>query len=269
MHFVSKALFFLVQPSHFALLLMGVGVVLLFRPSVAWLGKLLTGFGFALLLVLGFSPLGQALLLPLEERFPRGAMPTEGIAGIIILGGFEDGSVSRARGALALNESAERLTEALVLARSLPDAKVVFTGGVADILQRGHSGAPAVGAYLEAAGVAAQRIVLEGRSRNTYENATFTRDLIMPKPGDRWLLVTSAWHMPRAIGTFRQAAFEVIPWPVDYRMTGPDELLQPFGALTEGLRRTDLATREWIGLIAYRLLGRSNALVPAPNPAGT
>lgn len=264
MHFVSKALFFLVQPSHFALLLIGVGIVLLFRPSAARLGKMLAGFGFALLLVFGFSPLGHALLLPLEERFPRGAVPTQGITGIILLGGFEDGSVSRARGALALNESAERLTEALVLARRIPEARVVFTGGAADILQRGHSGAPAVGAYLEAAGIDPQRIVLEGRSRNTYENAVFTRELVTPKPGERWLLVTSAWHMPRAVGAFRQAEFDVVPWPVDYRMKGADELLQPFDALTEGLRRTDMATREWIGLLAYWMLGRSNALLPAP-----
>ena len=264
MYFASKIFYFFVQPSHFALFLIGLGIALLFWSRAARFGKVLAGFGLVLLLVLGFSPLGHALLLPLEERFPRGALPQD-VTGIIILGGFEDGRVSRARGALTVNESAERLTEALVLAHQLPNMKVVFTGGTTDILQRGHSGAPMVGAFLEAAGIHPQRIVLEGRSLTTYQNATFTRARVTPKPGERWLLVTSAWHMPRAIGTFRKAGFDVVPWPVDYRTRGAAELVKPFGSVTEGLRRTDMATREWLGLLAYWLLGQSNALWPAPD----
>src|SRR5690606_9328229 len=119
------------------------------------------------------------------------------VAGIIMLGGFEDPSVSRARSALMLNESAERLTETVFLARQFPDAKVVFTGGDASLILAGESAAPAVADFLQAAGVAPERIVLEGKSRNTHENAVFLRDLLEPQPADRWLLVTSAWHMPQ------------------------------------------------------------------------
>ncbi len=268
MHVASRVIFFFMQPSHVALLLIAAGVVLAFRPATARLGKRLAAAGLAALLVLGFTPLGDALLLPLEERFQRGPMPSGGVAGIIVLGGFEDGRVSHARGALAVNEAAERLAEAIVLARAQPEAKVVFTGGVADILRRGHGGAAAVNAYLQAAGIAAQRIILEDRSRNTYENAVLTRELVAPAPGERWLLVTSAWHMPRAVGAFRKAGFDVVPWPVDYRTTGADDLLQPFDSLTEGLRRVDMATREWIGLLAYWLLGRSASPLPGPARAG-
>lgn len=264
MHAASRILFFLIQPSHFAILLIGLGLMLLFLGRAIRFGKVMAGLGFSLLLVLGFSPIGHLLLLPLEERFPRGAIPVEGPAGIILLGGFEDGSISHARGALTLNESAERLTEAVVLARSYPDARIVFTGGVADLLPGGVGGAPAVGAYLEATGIAQDRIILEGRSRNTYENALFTRDLVDPRPGERWLLVTSAWHMPRAMGAFRQARFDVVPWPVDYRTRGRQDFAQPFDAMTEGLRRTDMAIREWIGLTVYWLLGRTSAFFPGP-----
>lgn len=266
MHALSRVLFFIVQPSHVAMLLIGLGLlILLFRARAARLGKGLVGAGFALLLVLGFSPIGHALLLPLEERFPRGPVPAETIAGIIMLGGFEDPSVSRARGALMLNESAERLTETVQLARQLPEARVVFTGGAADLLLTGQSAAPAVAAFLEAAGVAPERIVLEGQSRNTYENAMLLRGILHPQPGDQWLLVTSAWHIPRAVGAFRQAGFGVIAWPADYRTRGMGDLGLPFDTMTEGLRRTDLAVREWIGLVAYRLLGRSDAVFPAPS----
>lgn len=271
MHIASRVLFFIVQPSHLAMLLVGAGLaLLLLRPAAARLGKGLAAAGFALLLVLGFSPIGHALLLPLEERFPPSPLPPGPFAGIILLGGFEDPSVSRARGALMLNESAERLTETVLLARQLPQARVVFTGGAADLLLPGRSAAPAVATFLEAAGIAPDRIVLEGKSRNTYENATLVRDLIEPRPGERWLLVTSAWHMPRAIGAFRQAGLNVVAWPADYRTRGAEDLSWPFDTMTEGLRRTDMAVREWVGLIAYRLLGRSDALFPAPwSPDGT
>lgn len=264
MHIASRVLFFIVQPSHLAMLLSGFGLgLLLFRAKGARLGKGLATLGFALLLVLGFSPIGHMLLLPLEERFPPSPMPAE-IAGIVMLGGFEDPDVSRARGALMLNESAERLTETVLLARQRPEAKVVFTGGAADILLPGQSAAPAVASFLEGAGIASERIVLEGDSRNTYDNAIFLRDVLAPRPGDRWLLVTSAWHMPRAVGAFRQAGLEVVPWPADYRTRGAEDLGRPFDTMTEGLRRTDMAVREWIGLVAYWLLGRSDVLFPAP-----
>lgn len=266
MHVLSRVLFFIVQPSHLAMLLLAAGLaLLLLRPAAARLGKGLATAGFALLLLLGFSPLGHALLLPLEERFPRGPIPAEPVSGVIMLGGFEDPSVSRARGALMLNESAERLTATVLLARQLPEAKVVFTGGAADLILPGESAAPAVAAFLEAAGVAPERIVLESQSRNTFENALYLRDLLEPRPGSQWLLVTSAWHMPRAVGAFRQAGFSVIAWPTDYRTRGAGDLARPFDTMTEGLRRTDMAVREWIGLVAYRMLGRSDALFPAPS----
>lgn len=267
MHVLWRVLFFLVQPSHLALLLIGLGLLILFlHPTRARLGKLLAATGFVALVVLGFSPIGYALLLPLEERFPRRELPTGQIRGIIFLGGFEDPSVSHARSALILNESAERLTEAVLIARAFPDAKIVFTGGASEIFMRSPSGASAVGGFLEAAGIPAERIVLEDRSRNTYENAIETGKLVDPKPGEHWLLVTSAWHMPRAVGTFRHAGFDVIPWPTDYRTRGTQDFLLLSDKLTEGLRRTDTAVREWIGLIAYWLLGRSEALFPAPSP---
>ncbi|HET7210116.1 MAG TPA: ElyC/SanA/YdcF family protein, partial [Methyloceanibacter sp.] len=85
-------------------------------------------------------------------------------------------------------------------------------------------------------------------------------------PGKRWLLITSAYHMPRAIGAFRKAGFEVEAWPVDYRTRGRADLTRPFDKVSEGLRRVDVATREWFGLLAYWLRGRSDALFPAPRP---
>jgi uncharacterized SAM-binding protein YcdF (DUF218 family) len=105
--------------------------------------------------------------------------------------------------------------------------------------------------------------MLETRSRNTFENAVFTKAMVNPKPGERWLLVTSAQHMPRAVGCFRQAGFEVEAYPVAWR-TRPRGRITFAGTLSGGLNTLDLATHEWIGLIAYRLTGRSGELLPAP-----
>ena len=112
-------------------------------------------------------------------------------------------------------------------------------------------------------GIAKQRILLEDKSRDTDENARFTRDLVQPKPAERWLIVTSAHHMPRSVGVFRAAGFPVEAFPVDYRTRGAIDLLRPFATLGDGLRRTDTATREWVGLVMYRLAGRSEELFPA------
>jgi uncharacterized SAM-binding protein YcdF (DUF218 family) len=121
-----------------------------------------------------------------------------------------------------------------------------------------------VAPILESFGIPASRIELEGASRNTHENAVFTRELVRPKPGERWLLVTSAHHMPRSVGSFRRAGFAVEPYPVDWRTRGAPDLARPFGIAAGGLARTDVAVREWVGLLVYWLTGRSSALFPGP-----
>jgi uncharacterized SAM-binding protein YcdF (DUF218 family) len=114
------------------------------------------------------------------------------------------------------------------------------------------------------------RLILEAKSRDTYENAAFLKEQLTRAgelgSGTRWLLITSAYHMPRAMGAFRQAGFNVEPWPVDYRTRGKADLTRPFDKVSEGLRRVDVASREWAGLLAYWLRGRSDALFPAPRP---
>jgi uncharacterized SAM-binding protein YcdF (DUF218 family) len=262
-HIASKVLFFIFQPSNFAIFLLIAGLV----GRTAWpraaKGMIVAGLGWIVLA--GFLPIGNALILPLEERFDshQPALPQGGVTGIIILGGFEDGWVSAGRGGLAVNEAAERLTEAVRIARLLPDAKVVFTGGVGDLFEGAEAGS-AVRRYLEDVGIAPDRIVIENASRDTYENAVFTKTLLMPKPHDRWLLITSGYHMPRAMGAFRQAGFNVIPFTVDFRTRDAGDLFRPFGNIAAGLQRADLAVKEWIGLVAYRVTGRSSALFPGP-----
>jgi len=261
--YLSKIVWFFFQPSSLLVAIALAGAVLLYtrwwrlgRPAV--LGAVI------LLGLAGLSPLGQALILPLEERFPPVAEGNPPPDGIIVLGGAFDTLVSPARGAVALNEAAERLTGLVSLARRYPQARIVFSGGSDRVFYSGVSEADIARDMLAEAGIEPGRLILEDQSRNTFQNALMTKAVLLPKASERWLLVTSAYHMPRAMGCFRRVGFPVTAYPVDYRTRGLADLLRPFDKVSEGLRRVDLATREWVGLIVYRLTGRTDALFPAP-----
>lgn len=265
---MSKLAAVFVLPSTLLALGIAVGLVLAAFTRFSMTGFALAFVSLGGMALIGFSPLANALILPLEERFAQPDAETlagRAVAGIIILGGAEDGWVTAGRGSgLALNEAAERVTEGLRLALAHPQARVVFTGGVGRLLGDDPHAADDVGRFLHEAGVARDRIVIERRSRNTHQNATMTLPLISPKPGEVWLLVTSAYHMPRSIGVFRKAGLDALAYPVDFRTRGPEDLSRVFGALPAGLARADLAAREYIGLVAYYLTGRTDALFPGP-----
>src|SRR5262245_29166516 len=260
---LSKVLGFFAIPSN---LIVSIGVLglLLLPTRFARAGRRLAFAALALLAILGLSPIGNALMIPLEQRFPpwdaAGAAP----AGLVVLGGALSPHVSAARKDVALNEAAERLTMAAELGRRYPDLRIVFTGGSASLLFDDGIEAEFAARVFESLGIAPARILLEERSRNTVENAIFSKAIANPKPGERWLLMTSAYHLPRSIGVFRKAGFAVEGYPVDWRTAGPEDALRPFPTVGDGLRRTDTAVREWVGLLAYWLTGKSSELFPAP-----
>jgi uncharacterized SAM-binding protein YcdF (DUF218 family) len=260
---LSKITGFFALPSDIAATLAVVGVALLFT-RFRRAGRALATLGVVLLLVAGLTPLGNALMLPLEERFPPWDASRGAPAGIIVLGGAVGPELSAARGTPDLNESAERITATAALARQYPQARIVYSGGNARLVLTGGIEADYAIDLLESLDVARSRIVAERQSRNTIENAEFSKKLVGPKPEERWLLVTSAYHMPRAIGAFRRAGFPIEAYPVDWRTRGPIDLVLPFESVTAGLRRTDTAVHEWIGLVAYWLTGRISELFPAP-----
>ena len=260
---ISKALGFFALPSNLIVVL-GLFGVLLIGGRFTQLGLRLAAASVLLIAVCGFSPLGTALLLPLENRFAPWD-PTHGQPdGIIVLGGAFENAISAARGDISVNEAAERMTSAVDLARRFPAAKIVFSGGNGELLPEGPSEAELALRLFERFGVERSRVRVDDRSRNTVENAIFSKAVAAPRPGERWLLVTSAHHMPRAVGAFRRSGFQVDPYPVDWRTRGRADLLRPLGSVGDGLRRTDVATHEWVGLCVYWLTDRSSALFPGP-----
>jgi uncharacterized SAM-binding protein YcdF (DUF218 family) len=261
---LSKIVWFFATPSNLLPSLILLGLIL-----AAWQRTQRLGFGLALwstllLLAAGLSPLANWVTLPLEERFPTFRDDGQPVAGIIVLGGSIQAEDSLERGQLLVNEAGERVIALADLARRYPAARIVFAGGGGNLVEDQIAEAAGLARFAGTLGLDPQRITYEDQSRTTRENAIHTRQLVEPKPGERWLLVTSSWHMPRAVGCFRQVGFDVTAYPVDYRTRGPSDRWRPFAFSSEALRRLDLVTKEWVGLVAYRLVGYIPELLPGP-----
>ena len=260
---LSKTFGFMLLPTNFLLGIGFVGAVLL-ATRFAALGRKLVIAAVLLLVVCGLSPLGKILLYPLESRFPSWDAARGAPDGIIVLGASIEADLSVAHGTPVVRGAPDRIIAAAALANRYPNARVIFSGGSANLISNDAREADFAGAIFESLGVDKSRLIMERRSRNTQENAEFSKALVAPKDGERWLLVTSAFHMPRSVGLFRKAGFAVEPYPVDWRVGGRDDLMVFSNVAIEGLGRTDLAVREWIGLIAYRVAGKIDEFLPGP-----
>lgn len=259
---LSKIVGFLIEP------VSAIALLCLMALAALAAGRRRPGMALVLLAVLatalgGWTRTGALLLSPLEERFARPPAAPGTVDGIIVLGGGFEGAVNLARGGADIRDSGDRYVEALALAREHPDARIVVTGGTGALVTAGEPDTATAARLFARFGVDPARLILEGESRNTAENAAFTRALVDPKPGETWLLVTSAFHMPRSVGLFRAADFPVVPWPVDYRTPGPGGGFFG-GSPASNMSDLSLALREWVGLVAYRLTGRTADLFPRP-----
>ena len=245
----------------------GIGVLgmALLATRLAWLGRKLLVVSILLLVVCGFSPVGNLLLYPLEERFPPWDSARGAPDGIVVLGGGIDPDPSAAHGEAVFSSSAGRLIAAAALAHRFPNLRIVYSGGSSNVIaDTSTKEADFAVAVFEGLGISRDRLTLERQSRNTFENAEFSKAVAMPKPGERWLLVTSAFHMPRSIGVFRKVGFAVEAYPADWRLAARADLTRFSAFSVMGLWHTDLALREWMGLVAYWLTGKTSELFPGP-----
>jgi uncharacterized SAM-binding protein YcdF (DUF218 family) len=258
----SKVLWALVAPVNLALALAILGV--LFIPRHPRGGRFAALVGLGAMIVAATTPLGPMMIRPLEGRFPAPAADAAAPYGIIVLGGAIDDLVSDARGQVVLREGGSRLTEAAALARRYPGARIVYTGGSSALSGADSKEAEQGRDLLIRLGVDPTRIAVETRSRNTYENAQFTAAMVDPKPEQDWWLVTSAYHMPRAMGLFQKAGFSARAYPVDYHTYGDARDLTYNLNPVEGLRTFELGVHEWVGLFAYHADGKIDSWFPGP-----
>lgn len=255
MHYVAKLLDFALQPLTWVFIL----------ALWAWVGsyrnlrttRMALVAASLLLLGLGWQPLPEALLRPLEQRYPElpPDAPTQGYVGVIVLGGATSAAYLAAEHTQPLlNDAAERMTAAVALHRLNPQLQVVFTGGEGAAFTNGPSEAERAHRFFATMGLPVDSALYEDRSRNTFENAVLTAQLARIDKKQAWLLLTSAWHMPRAMGVFQAQGWNVTAYPVDYRTASAT----PWTAysLLEGIGLWQLALHEYAGIVSYHLLGR-------------
>jgi uncharacterized SAM-binding protein YcdF (DUF218 family) len=262
MFIFGKLVWALLQPGNLLTLCLVAGV-LFFLVSRGRRGKVLVGLSALGFVLFAVAPIGPAMLLALEERFPRPAQLPDRIDGILLLGGAVDPTLSLSFGETVFNSAVARVLGAVSLARRHPEAKLVLVSGEGGFFPVGYSEARATLGFVVDEGIAPARILLEEKSRSTHENAVYTKELFRPAPGETWVLVTSAYHMPRAVASFRGAGWSVIPYPVDFKVD-PRTGLNPNFNLLDGLTASTLAGKEWTGLVGYRVMGWTRELFPAP-----
>jgi len=256
MFIAAKLTAFLTQPLAWVAMLWLLALVWVrTRPTRA----VRTGtLALTLLMLLGWEPLPDALLRYLEQQYPpmaRAQIPPSTV-GVVVLGGaLAPAYVWSVPGQSALNDAAERMTEPLALLHQHPHLKLLFTGGEGELMGSKFSEADRAKVFFGAQGIPANKVIYEGASRTTYENAVFSQQLPGVDSTQPWLLLTSAMHMPRAMAAFQKAGWNVTAYPVDFRAGTGTPWTQY--TMDVGIRKWRLALHETIGLLAYRLSGRA------------
>jgi uncharacterized SAM-binding protein YcdF (DUF218 family) len=252
MFIAAKFLSLLAQPLHWVVVLMVATAAVRSRPRAS---QALLFLALAVMVLVGVKPLPDLILHHLENQYTEIAPGADlgGFEGVVVLGGAtESGVVQQAHQQPLLGPAAERMTAVVAIHQQNPALRIVFTGGEGELLGQGPSEAQRAQQFFESLGLTG--VQYESASRNTYDNAVFTAQLPGVDPHKRWLLLTSAWHMPRAVGTFSKAGWNVTAYPVDYR-TGNETRWSDY-SLLDGANAWQLALHEMLGLVAYRVTGR-------------
>jgi len=259
---ISRVTWLFLQPSNLFLILFLIGLILVWKnhrkSGLSILTACVIFYGMVM-----FGPLTSWLMVPLEKRFSSFTNHVGGApySGIIVLAGAERLTLSTKHNQVTLSGAAERLIEAAKLARQFPDLPIIYSGGgqIENMLSENQIARK----YFTESGIDLSRIRFEDKSYNTHSNALETKKHIQQHETGKWLLVTSAFHMPRAVGAYRSAHINIQPYPVDYRSYLKTSLINKPNA-GRGLYQLDFAMHEWVGLLAYYMSGRNEEFFPVP-----
>ncbi|MBO6520573.1 MAG: YdcF family protein [Rhodospirillales bacterium] len=265
--YLSKVFWFVASPGNAFLIALLSG---LFLTSTRFkrMGKSLVWLAVVFALFSTFVPAGSYMIKILEDRFPQPQSLPDRIDGIVVLGGVIDPVGTAERGRPMIGGAVERIIESAALAKTYPNARLVYSGGSASLTRQDVKEADYVADLYVSLGIDRDRLVLEREARNTWENAKYTMEMMAPKTDETWILVTSAFHMPRSVGAFRRVGWEMIPYPVDYQRAKMPSFPSP-GDFGVGLNGLGYAVHEWIGLISYWLTGKNSAAFPKPRVSET
>ena len=249
MFVLSKLLSAITQPLFWLSLWWLVALVLLprfrrFATSMLWGGMLVLG-------LLGFSAVPGALLRSLEGQYKAPTLTQSNpYAGMIVLGGATGSpGIFKAHGQVPLGDAAERMTLPIGLMRKFPNFELIFSGGEGRLVPTGTTEAELAKVFYEEQGVDMKRVTLESKARNTRENASQVAALLGERCKQPWLLVTSAWHMPRSMAEFDAVGCNVTAYPVDFR-TGEETSWTEY-SMVGSLMAWQIALHEYLGMLVY------------------
>jgi len=257
---LSKLVWGILSPTNLIVLLFSLGTLLLLFGRIKaakWLLILTSVMSCSLLIY----PISDLVMYPLESRFSKPSELPKNIDGIIILGGGENLKQSISWGETELGNGGDRFVAAAILARQYPQAPIIFSGGNGLLhFDTSANEGQIARSFFISMGIEEERLIIESKSRNTNENFLLMIPML-PRIQGTYLLVTSAFHMPRSVGIARQNKLDVIPYPVDYRSNQPS-LRQLDFDLFEHLEVLEPAWKEWIGLTVYYLTERTSEWLP-------
>jgi uncharacterized SAM-binding protein YcdF (DUF218 family) len=255
---VSKVGWAIASPANLVILLMTFATIMLLLNKVTVAKWILIPLTIANFFLMAY-PFSDSLLSPLETRFSKPIQLPQNVDGIIVLGGGEKLTQSLSWHTQELGDAGDRFIGAAVLAKQFPDVPIIYSGG-SNLLRPFKNEANIAQTILTAIGISKDRLIIESQSRNTAENFLFLKPKL-PKLNGSYLLVTSAFHMPRAVGVARQQSINVIPYPVDF-MSNKEPLRQWDFDYIGHLEILDLAWHEWLGLTAYYWTGKTSEWLP-------
>lgn len=253
----SKLIWALIRPGNLLALtlILGGALTLIKIGWIRRIGKFLIGLTTFAVLLIAFFPVGDWAIRPLESQY---TYPSDlgQVNGIIVLGGGISLPQSVQHQSMQLNSDGDRIAEMLALMAEYRDVPVIYTGGSGEITIPEKHSIGYLKRYLSRLNMPLNRITFETKARNTYQNAKYTRRLVGSVGADeRWALVTSAYHMPRAKAVFDQAGWNTTPVPVDFKASFRPHFAIAFD-LSENLALLDVALHEYLGILAYKITGR-------------
>lgn len=253
MFVLSKALHLFTEPMAYVAAILVAGIVSHF--FAVRLARAAYVAAIATLCALGFEAVPNVLVTRLESSYVAAPNDLSGYAGMVILGGvFTSGEGSGIRD-ISVNHAAERAIVPVALLRNFPRLKIVFSGGDGDQSTRFQGPeADRARVFFDAMGVPAGAVIYERESRTTAENAVFSARLAGIDVRAPWLLVTSAWHMPRSLAAFRNGGWSnITALPVDFRSSADLPVLSY--SLDRSLSLWRIVLHEYAGIVWYRANG--------------
>ena len=254
--YLSKILWLILSPFNIFIFIT-LFAILLYFFKLRRLSLIIFLVNFLFIALISFVPIGSYLIFKIEKEYHSYIKTPDQVDGILILGGATIPLLYNEYDQISLNDSSERLAESVFIIKKFREAKVIFSGGSRIINRPDLDHAQVAKSFYKKVGLETNKIIFENNSRNTYENIKYSKKIANPKINEDWLLITSASHMKRALLIADKIDWKLIPYAVDFKNIKNFKLTPNFNLL-ENLNSFHLGIHEWLGLVSYYLMGRTD-----------